>query len=171
MSAGAPYCILSHGFYCSSCQRDVEDDEMVVNDDGYYVHLGCGTCLEELGHILPTASDRCFGKDHELIDGCVNRVTEADWMARQLEILESLPKGAGAHAEAQRQAALAAVGAAVVAERSRDKLKLDEGPSRMPCEAGKIRRGPPTSPGRAGPEQGAAAESGHGQHSTENFST
>lgn len=44
-----PYLVTTHRQLCRSCQREVEDEELVVNSDGFRVHVECGTVLEMEG--------------------------------------------------------------------------------------------------------------------------
>ena len=44
-----PYLVVSHRQLCRSCQREVEDEELVVNSDGLEVHVECGTVMEMEG--------------------------------------------------------------------------------------------------------------------------
>eukprot|EP00931_Biecheleriopsis_adriatica_P096921 TRINITY_DN70658_c0_g1_i1.p2 TRINITY_DN70658_c0_g1~~TRINITY_DN70658_c0_g1_i1.p2 ORF type:complete len:170 (-),score=24.73 TRINITY_DN70658_c0_g1_i1:185-694(-) len=102
----APYLVTSHRHFCRSCRRDVEDEESVVNEDGFHVHLGCGTVLEFQGATLPSGSGRSTGAELGMLHG--SHGCEAEWLAEQMAILAGLPGGGapsgyGGRGQAKRQ--------------------------------------------------------------------
>jgi len=100
----SPYCVLTHGLYCVSCRREVEGTESVQNDDDLWVHLGCGTVLDELGHRLPRGSAQCVGEDIRSVDRRPG--TDAEWLADQRAILARLPSGKNRRSKTAKEAVL-----------------------------------------------------------------
>ncbi|CAK9027295.1 unnamed protein product [Durusdinium trenchii] len=89
---GSPYLVISHRDFCPSCQREVDDEEMMVNEEGLQLHGLCGTVLERQGlHCESLQGDQAGG-----LQGADLSVLEdqGEWLAEQLRILKSLPGGA-----------------------------------------------------------------------------
>ncbi|CAE7803779.1 unnamed protein product [Symbiodinium sp. CCMP2456] len=81
----APYLVTTHREHCTSCRREVDDDEVVVSGEGFRVHLGCGTVLEFEG--LQPTGPQLAGADLASLS------SEVDWLAEQRQILEQLSGG------------------------------------------------------------------------------
>ena len=78
---GSPYLVTTHRHFCRSCHREVDEDEIMVNEDELSVHL-CGTVLDFEG--LEVDDMGLAGQDLSTLE------CGADWFAEQRQLLAAL---------------------------------------------------------------------------------